>query len=106
MLPKQRTTITLREDQHNFVERFSKQHKGWTLSGFIQDQLDEIMHHDSSQLKQMIQQKKKTKDAAMKQIDKDIAELEQRYKDQLKKEEKIKQRKKAAMLQRDYDYGR
>ena len=101
-----RTTITLRQNQKEFIDKHSREIKNWTLSGFIQEQLDELMHQDSSQLKQMITEKQQLREQATKQIDREIEELRQRYEEQRQKEEQIQKRKQAAMPMRNYDYGR
>ncbi len=99
-------TITIRINQNDFVKKYSQSQKGWSFSGWVQDQLDELMHHDSNQIKQMITEKEKTKSEVNQQIDKEIEQLKHRYEEQRKKEEEIQKRKQAATNQRHYDYGR
>lgn len=106
MVETVRTTITIRRNQKDFIEKFRRDHKDWSFSGWIQEQLDELMHHDSNQLKRMIEEKERTKNAVTQQIDKEIEELKKRYEEQRKKELEIQKRKQAAIPQRHYDYGR
>ncbi len=99
-------TITIRINQNDFIKKYSQSQKEWSFSGWVQDQLDELMHHDSNQLKRMIEEKERTKNAVTQQIDKEIEELKKRYEEQRNKELKIQKRKQAAIPQRHYDYGR
>ena len=101
-----RTTITIRSNQKEWVTKQQRSQKGWSLSGFIQDQIDELMHKDSNQLKRIISEKEEFKTNMNKQLDKEIRELKQRHEEQRKKEEQIQQRKQQAEPPRHYDIGR
>jgi len=102
---KTKTTITIDPKQKEFVDTFSKQHKDWNLSKFVQEQLDELMHQDSSQIKRMIEEKEKLQQEVNKQIELDIQNLKKQYDKQQKREEQINKKKQAAFPQRKYDYG-
>ena len=70
------TTVRLTKEHKRFLDEKRKNEKGWKFSPWIEEKLDELMHKDSSFLRQKITQTHDNKTATIKRYEDELNKLQ------------------------------